>query len=215
VLSSVQQDIAILLPYNSQGLNMFNTKKKTLIIALSAVISAAAFADDPAPAAPSGSDQGSGRIHFTGTVINAPCSIAAGDEDINVNMGQVANKVLESGNKYSQNVNYTIHLQDCDLTAQTAGTVAYPAMSKVAVSFAGTPDSSLSELLANTGSAKGAGIRLIDANGDLLKVGDTSKDINLVTGNNELVFAARVEANSQPVSTGTIVSQATYALNYK
>ncbi len=194
---------------------MFNTKKKTLIIALSAVISAAAFADDPAPAAPSGSDQGSGRIHFTGTVINAPCSIAAGDEDINVNMGQVANKVLESGNKYSQNVNYTIHLQDCDLTAQTAGTVAYPAMSKVAVSFAGTPDSSLSELLANTGSAKGAGIRLIDANGDLLKVGDTSKDINLVTGNNELVFAARVEANSQPVSTGTIVSQATYALNYK
>lgn len=194
---------------------MFNTKKKTLIIALSAVISAAAFADDPAPAAPSGADQGSGRIHFTGTVINAPCSISPGDEDINVNMGQVANKVLESGNKYSQNVNYTIHLQDCDLTAQTAGTVAYPAMSKVAVSFAGTPDSSLAELLANTGSAKGAGIRLIDANGDLLKVGDTSKDINLVTGNNELVFAARVEANSQPVSTGTIVSQATYALNYK
>lgn len=194
---------------------MFNTKKKTLIIALSAVISAAAFADDPAPTAPSGADQGSGRIHFTGTVINAPCSIAAGDEDINVNMGQVANKVLESGNKYSQNVNYTIHLQDCDLTAQTAGTVAYPAMSKVAVSFAGTPDSGLAELLATTGSAKGAGIRLIDANGDLLKVGDTSKDINLVTGNNELVFAARVEANSKPVSTGTIVSQATYALNYK
>ncbi|AEX50350.1 fimbrial protein [Rahnella aquatilis] len=192
---------------------MFNAKKKTLIIALSAFISASAFADDTTP--PTGADQGSGRIHFTGTVINAPCSIAAGDEDINVNMGQVANKVLESGNKYSQNVNYTIHLQDCDLTAQTAGTVEYPAMSKVAVSFAGTPDSSAAELLANTGSAKGAGIRLIDANGDLLKVGDTSKDINLVTGNNELVFAARVEANSQPVSTGTIVSQATYALNYK
>ena len=192
---------------------MFNAKRKTLVIALSACISASAFADYTTP--PTGADQGSGRIHFTGTVINAPCSIAAGDEDINVNMGQVANKVLESGNKYSQNVNYTIHLQDCDLTAQTAGTVQYPAMSKVAVSFAGTPDSSAAELLANTGSAKGAGIRLIDANGDLLKVGDTSKDINLVTGNNELVFAARVEANSQPVSTGTIVSQATYALNYK
>lgn len=192
---------------------MFNVKKKTLVIALSALISASVFADDTTP--PTGTDQGSGRIHFTGTVINAPCSIAPGDEDINVNMGQVANKVLESGNKYSQNVNYTIHLQDCDLTAQTAGTVQYPAMSKVAVSFAGTPDSSAAELLANTGSAKGAGIRLIDANGDLLKVGDTSKEINLVTGNNELVFAARVEANTQPVSTGTIVSQATYALNYK
>ena len=193
---------------------MFNAKNKTLVIALSALISASAFADD-VTTPPTGTDQGSGRIHFTGPVINAPCSIAPGDEDINVNMGQVANKVLESGNKYSQNVNSTIHLQGCDLTAQTAGTVEYPAMSKVAVSFAGTPDSSASELLANTGSAKGAGIRLIDANGVLLNVGDTSKDMNLVTGNNELVFAARVEANSQPVSTGTIVSQATYALNYK
>ncbi|WP_413531427.1 fimbrial protein [Rahnella inusitata] len=194
---------------------MFNAKNKTLIIALSAIISASAFAEDATGTPPTGTDQGSGRIHFTGTVINAPCSIAPGDEDINVDMGQVANKVLETGNKYSQNVNYTIHLQDCNLTAQTVGSVEYPAMSKVAVSFAGTPDSSATELLANTGSAKGAGIRLIDANGDLLKVGDTSKDINLVTGNNELVFAARVESNTQPVSTGTIVSQATYALNYK
>ena len=194
---------------------MFNAKNKTLIIALSAILSASAFAEEATGTPPTGTDQGSGRIHFTGTVINAPCSIAPGDEDINVDMGQVANKVLETGNKYSQNVSYTIHLQDCNLAAQTAGSVEYPAMSKVAVSFAGTPDSSATELLANTGSAKGAGIRLIDANGDLLKVGDTSKDINLVTGNNELVFAARVESNTQPVSTGTIVSQATYALNYK
>lgn len=189
---------------------MFNAKKNTLILAMSAFVSASAFAD-----APVGADQGSGRIHFTGTVINAPCSVAPGDADINVDMGQIANKVLETGNKYSQNVGYTIHLQDCDLASQTAGDVEYPAMSKVGVTFGGTADSSVSELVANTGSAKGAAIRLIDANGDLLKVGDTSKDINLVTGNNELVFAARVEANNQPVSTGTIVSQATYALNYK
>lgn len=189
---------------------MFNVNKNILAMAISALISVPALADEPV-----GTDQGSGRIHFTGTVINAPCSVAPGDADINVDMGQVANKVLETGNKFSQNVNYTIHLQDCNLAAQTAGTVEYPAMSKVAVSFGGTADSSVAELVANTGSAKGAAIRLIDANGDLLKIGDTSKDINLVTGNNELVFAARVEANNQPVSTGTIVSQATYALNYK
>lgn len=176
---------------------MFNAKKNIFIIAMSALVSSSAFAD-----APVGADQGSGRIHFTGTVINAPCSVAPGDADINVDMGQVANKVLETGNKYSQNVSYTIHLQDCDLSSQTAGAVEYPAMSKVGVSFGGTADSSVAELVANTGSAKGAAIRLIDANGNLLKVGDTSKDINLVTGNNELVFAARVEANNQPVSTG-------------
>ncbi|MFU9136858.1 fimbrial protein [Erwinia tasmaniensis] len=194
---------------------MLNVRIKTAIIVLSTAMSASSFADDPAVTAPTGTDQGSGRIHFTGTVINAPCSIAAGDEDINVDMGQIANKVLETGNKYSQNVNYVIHLQDCSLSAQTAGSVQYPAMSKVAVTFTGTPDGSKTDLLANTGSAQGAGIRLIDANGSLLKVGDTSAEIPLANGNNELMFAARVEANSQPVSTGTLVSQATYALNYK
>lgn len=189
---------------------MFNTNKKILILAISTLVSASAFAD-----APVGADQGSGRIHFTGTVINAPCSVAPGDEDINVNMGQVANKVLESGDKFSQSVNYTIHLQDCDLTAQKVGEIDYPAVSKMVVSFGGTADDSVPGLVANTGSAKGAAIRLIDINGDLLNVGGASKDITLVSGNNELVFAARVEANNQPVSTGTIVSQATYALNYK
>lgn len=70
-------------------------------------------------------------------------------------------------------------------------------------------------LLANTGSATGAGIRLIDANGALLKVGDTSADINLISGINQIAFAARVEATGTAVKAGTIVSQATYALNYK
>ncbi len=46
-------------------------------------------------------------------VINAPCSIP-GDGTINVDLGQVANKVLETGNKYSQSVQY-IQLENCDL----------------------------------------------------------------------------------------------------
>ncbi len=88
-------------------------------------------------------------------------------------------------------------------------------MSKVSVTFGGVSDATAPALLANTGSAGGAGIRLIDTNGALLKVGDTGADVNLVTGPNQIVFAARVEATGAPVTTGTIVSQATYALNYK
>ncbi|CNE74397.1 fimbrial protein [Yersinia nurmii] len=160
-------------------------------------------------------DEGNGRIHFTGTVINAPCSIAPNSTDINVDLGQVSNKVLETGNKHSENVSYNIDLQDCDLSEQTAGSVTYPAMSKVSVTFGGVSDASAAALLANTGSATGAGIRLIDANGALLKVGDTSADINLISGINQIAFAARVEATGTAVKAGTIVSQATYALNYK
>ncbi|CNI17091.1 fimbrial protein [Yersinia massiliensis] len=185
---------------------MSNLKKSALVIALaSSAFISQAFA----------ADEGNGRIHFTGTVINAPCSIAPDSTSIDVDMGQVANKVLETGDKYSQNVQYDINLQDCDLTEHTAGGVTYPAQSKVSVTFGGIPDALSPVLLVNTGSAGGAGIRLIDTNGALLKVGDTGADVNLITGPNLITFFARVEATGAPVTTGTIVSQATYALNYK
>lgn len=160
-------------------------------------------------------DQGSGVINFTGKVINAPCSIS-GDGTINVNLGQVANKVLETGNKFSQSVQYNIALEDCDLGAVTnaGGDVLFPAVSKVQVTFNGTPDSVKTDLLANTGTSKGVGVRLINADGNVMKVGDTSVDIPLVDGPNQLNFSARVEANGEAVETGSIISQATYALNY-
>lgn len=187
-----------------------NTKACAVAVALSAFASSATFAAEA-----TGSDQGSGRIHFTGTVINAPCSIAPGDEDINVDLGQVANKVLEAGNKYSRNVNYTIHLQDCSLEAASANGTDYSAVSKVTVTFGGASDSKNGDLLANTGGSQGAAIRLIDANGSLLKVGDTSAAIALTDGDNDLTFAARLEANGDSVKVGPVKGQATYALNYK
>ena len=191
---------------------MITLNKKACVLAavVSALASGSVFAADA-----TGTDQGSGRIHFTGTVINAPCSIAPGDEDINVNLGQIANKVLEAGNKYSQNVSYTIHLQDCSLSAASSSTgTTYKDVSKVQVKFAGATNANNADLLANTGGAAGVGIRLIDANGALLKVGDTSASIGLVNGNNELTFAARAEADGTAVQVGPIKGQATYSLNY-
>lgn len=185
---------------------MLNFKKSALFIVLiSSALTSQVFA----------ASGGNGRINFTGTVISAPCSIAPNSTDINVNLGQVADNVLKTWNKYSQNVRYSIYLKDCNLTEQKVGAVVYPALSKVNVTFSGIADSAAPILLANTGSAGGVGIRLIDANGILLKLNDTSSDINLNTGQNQIVFAARVEANGELVTTGTIVSQATYALNYK
>lgn len=64
-------------------------------IILSAVITGVLTGSTALAAAPTGSDFGHGTLHFTGSVINSPCSVAPGDEDINVSLGQVANKVLE------------------------------------------------------------------------------------------------------------------------
>ncbi|EPL6453887.1 MULTISPECIES: fimbrial protein [Providencia] len=160
-------------------------------------------------------DQGSGVINFTGKVINAPCSIP-GDGTINVDLGQVANKVLETGNKFSQSVQYNIQLENCDLgeVKDASDKVIFPAVSKVKVTFTGTPDTTAKELLANTGTSKGVGVRLINADGATMKVGDTSVEMPLADGPNKLAFSARVEANGNKVETGSIISQATYALNY-
>ncbi|EJK3400688.1 fimbrial protein, partial [Salmonella enterica] len=162
-------------------------------------------------AAPTGVDYGHGTLHFTGSVINSPCSIAPGDEDINVPLGQVANKVLETGAGYSVTQPITIHLQNCDLTAHAGatsgtGTVDYPSFSKVSVQFAGSADAKNADLYANTGTAQGVGIRLMDTMaGNLpLTANAASADHGLTSGDNMLKFGARLEKNGDAVATGTV-----------
>ncbi|EBX3367787.1 fimbrial protein [Salmonella enterica subsp. enterica serovar Wien] len=191
-------------------------------IILSAVITGVLTGSTALAAAPTGSDFGHGTLHFTGSVINSPCSVAPGDEDINVSLGQVANKVLEAGAGYSLTQPITIHLQNCDLTAHSgvtsgSATVDYPAFSKVTVQFGGTADATQSELYANTGTAQGVGIRLMDtmAGNVTLKANDSSADHSLTPGDNMLKFGARIEKNGNAVATGTIAADVTYALNYK
>ncbi|MFQ9948740.1 MAG: hypothetical protein ACLRXB_02160 [Escherichia coli] len=65
--------------------------KTLLSMFATALLSGVAFnalADDP--------NQGSGKITFKGEVIDAPCSIAPGD-DQTINLGEVADTVLKSG----------------------------------------------------------------------------------------------------------------------
>ncbi|EDJ1485571.1 long polar fimbrial protein LpfA, partial [Salmonella enterica] len=59
----------------------------------------------PAFAAPiATTDAGQGTIQFTGSVIDAPCSIVPSDQNIKVNLGQVSLKTLDGANKYSSAV---------------------------------------------------------------------------------------------------------------
>ncbi|EJM1006519.1 fimbrial protein [Klebsiella oxytoca] len=199
---------------------MKSINKLILASAVSCIAGSVWAADIPA----AGSDLGHGTLHITGSVINAPCSIAPGDESIDVPLGQVANKVLESGAGYSLTQPITIHLQNCDLDAQTVpGTggnnTVYPAFSKVAVKFSGSADATNAELYANSGTAQGVGIRLIDTMAGSVKINANaaSADVGLTPGDNVLQFGARLErisANS-PVATGTVAADVTYAMDYK
>ncbi|KAF1366857.1 fimbrial protein [Yokenella regensburgei] len=191
-------------------------------LVLSVLIAGSMSASAAWAVGPTGADYGHGTLHFTGSVINSPCSIAPGDEDIDVPLGQVANKVLEAGAGYSLTQPITIHLQNCDLTAHTGvtsgtGTIDYPAFSKVTVQFAGSADGKDADLYANTGTAQGVGIRLMDTMaGNLpLKANDASAEHGLTSGDNLLKFGARLEKTGDAVVTGTVAADVTYAMNYK
>lgn len=65
-------------------------KKVILATLISGAMSSAALAD-----------AGSGTVTFTGSIIEAPCSIAPGEENQEVPLGQVSNVTLAAGGSSS------------------------------------------------------------------------------------------------------------------
>lgn len=170
-----------------------------------------AFADD---------SQGSGKITFTGEVISAPCSIAPDDVDQTIELGDVADSVLNSG-KNSLPVDVNIHLQDCILTTTSGQTTT--TVDKVKVTFTSsaidTTDTSLMKntLDGNIGGATGVGVRLLDSGSNKVTLG-TPIEVSFPTTNSyqELNFKARMEPVSGSTATpGNVQAQANYVLDYK
>ena len=154
---------------------MFN--KTILAVATTALLSGLSFT------AMAADNQGSGKITVTGEVISAPCSITPGDENQTIELGEVADSVLNSG-KNSLPVDVNIHLQDCILSSTTGQT---------------TTDSTDTSLMKNTldgniGGATGVGVRLLDSGSNKVTLG-TPIEVSFPTTNayQELNFKARME----------------------
>ncbi|ADO46988.1 fimbrial-like protein [[Enterobacter] lignolyticus] len=187
---------------------MFN---KTLLAAVTATLmvgaSFNASADD---------NQGSGKITFTGEVISAPCSIAPGDEDQTIKLGEVADTVLNTAGQYSLPVPVTIHLQDCILSDGTN------TIDKVKVTFtspgvdATDPNLMKNTYEGNVGGASGVGVRLLDAGSNKVTLG-TPVTVAFTTTNayQELNFQARMESLTNNATPGNLKAQANYVLDYK
>lgn len=191
---------------------MFN--KTILAVATTALLSGLSFT------AMAADNQGSGKITFTGEVISAPCSITPGDENQTIELGEVADSVLNSG-KNSLPVDVNIHLQDCILSSTTGQTTT--TIDKVKVTFASaSTDSTDTSLMKNTldgniGGATGVGVRLLDSGSNKVTLG-TPIEVSFPTTNayQELNFKARMEPVSGSTATpGNVQAQANYILDYK
>ncbi|HBW1043915.1 TPA: fimbrial protein, partial [Klebsiella pneumoniae] len=87
---------------------MKNMSLKVMSLAFIMTASSAAFADV---------NGGSGTIHFTGTVIDAPCSIAPESIEQTVELGSVALSSLKTAGSHSRPATGEIKLVDCTLTS--------------------------------------------------------------------------------------------------
>ncbi|EBS6881400.1 long polar fimbrial protein LpfA [Salmonella enterica] len=173
-------------------------------------------------------DAGSGTISFSGSVIEAPCSIVPQSQNIQVNLGQVSVKSLTAADKYSGAVPFSIDLTGCSFDTPPASGGTGTNYSKVAVDFTGsgltspTGGSLTKGEIANTASDNPAGhvaIQLLKSDAstpvDLSKA-PTAGDIALDTSSttSQLKFYARMYTLGEAATSGNVGATITYKLKY-
>nr|WP_194286135.1 fimbrial protein [Serratia marcescens] len=132
-------------------------------------------------------DQGHGKITFSGSIIDAPCSISPDSIDQTIELGQISKVALLAGGK-SQPRSFSIDLEGCSF-----GTPA--AKNKVQVKFTGMESAAKNGMLGITGTAKGASVAITSGDGAVIKLGEPTKEQVLQDGNNTLSFAAYVQGD--------------------
>lgn len=192
--------------------------RKTLIAttAVAAIMSAApsAFAD-----VVTNKDFGGGTINFHGSVTEAPCSIVPGDDKLDINLGQVSQKMLAGADQGSTPVDVVIHLNSCQFDAHTTTPPDpdYGLLSKVDVVFAGYSSSDEAKgLLHNDGTATNVSVQLLDGLGQPLALNrvatdSTAHQLSGPTG--EITFKARMLA-SAAATAGSVSAKVDYKLKY-
>ncbi len=183
-----------------------------------------AYADESTPPA----KFGSGTVTFRGTITNAPCDIATGDDDLHVDFGQVSYRSLKTHDAAddAHAKNFTIHLQNCEFDAPNATdkpTNPGGMMSKVQIAFSGTPAADSKKAFVSA-TDPNLGVQLADAKGaiitpastpDFTKVGDP---VQLNPGDTPLVYTAKlinVGATDGSVKPGAFTIPVNYTLKYQ
>ncbi|WP_058911436.1 fimbrial protein [Entomohabitans teleogrylli] len=135
-------------------------------------------------------DQGSGKVTFWGSIIDAPCSIKNGFGDQRIELGQISNTHLDNGG-ISTPRPFDIELENCSFEEDpVTGDLLY---NTVKVTFAGGNVPGDMSMLAITGQAAGAGVRIQDYAGQLVTLLQPTAGRGLGIGNNTLSFSAYLE----------------------
>ncbi|QNK09015.1 type 1 fimbrial protein [Enterobacter sp. JUb54] len=139
-------------------------------------------------------DEGQGKITFTGSIVDAPCSITAGSADQTIPLGAISNIALAAngGTGVSVAQPFSIELVDCVFSTPAT-------RDKVTVTFTGAASSYDADSLGLIGSAKGAYILMSQADGDKVVLNTPTNAQTLKNGNNTLAFTAALKGGGNPL----------------
>lgn len=151
------------------------------------------------------------NLAFKGTLVNAPCTLRAGDEALALDFGTVIDKFLYSDTR-TPSQPFRLHLDDCDTAV----------MSGVKLTFSGTESLELPGLLALDASsvARGVAIGMTTEGGQALPLNVQGATTPLTPGDMTITLRAYVQAEPQAQASRSLVhgpftATATFVLEYE
>lgn len=153
-------------------------------------------------------DMGHGKVTFTGSIIDAPCSISPDSIDQTVDLGQISNAALKDGGKSAPR-NFSIDLENCSFGSPAA-------KNKVSLTFTGMQSAAANGLLGITGTARGASVGITDGSGAVIELGKATTAQTLQDGKNTLSFAAYMQGDgaSATITEGDFQAVTDFTLAY-
>ncbi|EOU9591024.1 fimbrial protein [Klebsiella aerogenes] len=152
-------------------------------------------------------NQGSGTVTFTGSIIDAACSVNPDSSEQEIDLGQIASaELMDKGTSTPRN--FDIKLEKCTLKEDGKAPT-------VKVTFGGSQAvAGDTNLFGITGDASGAGIVITDGSGAKIPVGGTTNARSLIVGNNTLSFSAYLQGLGGALTTGDFYSVTNFTLAY-
>ncbi len=160
-------------------------------------------------------NENTGKLYFSGQVVNSPCNIESDSLNQEIPFGQISKNYLESGNALEKNI--TIKLKECNFEEFSKDTEGkWSPVKDMKITFGGKNYADAKkEFLGITGAASNIGIQIKNFNFDEAK--SIMNQVRNQQGENVLEFTAlakRIDA-AIPVTEGEFNSIADFKISYE
>jgi major type 1 subunit fimbrin (pilin) len=146
----------------------------------------------------------SGKINFTGEIIDTACEVDTNSQNLDVNLGRVSKTDFSGAGTVASETAFKLNLKNC------------PEVTTATIKFDATPkdgDYNVIDISADSGAAKGVGVQILDSARKVVPLYTASSLYDLAVGDNSLKFTARYYATGE-VTSGPANAVANFTVNY-